>query len=195
MGKKVLILKGSPRERGNSAALAEQVAAGAREAGLQVDSISLQNMDIRACDGCDLCKETGEYCAIEDDMQALYPKLVEADAIVLASPIYWFTFSAQLKLCIDRWYGPWSVDNETFRGKSIGIVLTFGDTDVYTSGAINAIHTFESMFRFVHAPIVGMVYGSASDPGDAEKNPELMRSAYELGKKLAECTEAEPSRA
>jgi hypothetical protein len=87
------------------------------------------------------------------------------------------------------------VDNDVFRGKSIGIVLTFGDTDVYTSGAINAIHTFESMFRFVHAPIVGMVYGSASDPGDAEKNPELMRSAYELGKKLAERTEAVPVKA
>ena len=185
MGNKLLILKGSPREKGNSATLAAQVAAGAAQAGWQVESVNLQDMDIRACDGCDLCKETGEYCAIEDDMQGLYPRLLAADALALASPIYWFTFSAQLKLCIDRWYGLWNVQPDAFRNKRIGIVLTYGDTDLYTSGAINAIHTLESMFRFLHAPIVGMVYGSVMDPGDAEKQPELMRAAYELGQKIA----------
>lgn len=185
MGCKMLILKGSPRERGNSAALAAQVAAGATEAGWQVESVSLQSMDIRPCDGCDLCKETGEICAIEDDMQSLYPRLVEADALVLASPVYWFTYSAQLKLCIDRWYGLWNDDHNVFRGKPIGIVLAYGDTDLYTSGGVNAINTFESMFRFLEAPIVGMVYGSLMDPGDAEKHPELMRAAYELGRKIA----------
>jgi multimeric flavodoxin WrbA len=184
VGNKLLILRGSPREKGNSAALAGQVAAGATDAGWQVESVSLQSMDIRPCDGCDLCKETGEYCAIEDDMQGLYPRLLEADALVLASPVYWFTYSAQLKLCIDRWYGLWNAKHEAFRGKPVGIVLTYGDTDLYTSGGINAIHTFESTFRFLDAPIVGMVYGSANDPGDAEKQPELMRAAYELGRKM-----------
>ncbi len=185
MGCKMLILNGSPRERGNSAALAAQVAAGAMEAGWQVENVSLQSMDIRPCDGCDLCKETGEICVIHDDMQSLYPRLIEADALVLASPVYWFTYSAQLKLCIDRWYGLWNDDHNVFRGKPIGIVLAYGDTDLYTSGGVNAINTFESMFRFLEAPIVGMVYGSLMDPGDAEKHPELMRAAYELGSKIA----------
>ncbi len=184
MGRKVLILKGSPRERGNSAVLADEVAAGAAEAGWQTECVSLQSMDIRGCDGCDLCKETGDYCAIQDDMQPLYAKLLEADAIVLASPVYWFTYSAQLKLCVDRWYGLWNVEPHAFRGKRIGIVLTYGDTDLYTSGGINAIHTFESMFRFLRAPIVGLVYGSVSDPGDAQKQPELMKAARDLGRKL-----------
>jgi multimeric flavodoxin WrbA len=185
MGRKVLILKGSPRERGNSAVLADRVGAGATEAGMQVESVSLQSMDIRACDGCELCKETGVFCVIEDDMQNLYPKLIEADVLVLASPIYWFTYSAQLKLCIDRWYGLWNARKDLFRGKPAGIVLTYGDTDLYTSGGINAILTFETMFRFLGMPILGWVYGSVMDPGDAEKNPELMQSAYDLGKKLA----------
>ncbi len=184
MRRKLLILKGSPREKGNSSVLADQVCAGAAEAGWEVESISLQSMDIRGCDGCDLCKETGVYCVIEDDMQSLYPKLLEADALVLASPIYWFTYSAQLKLCVDRWYGFWNAEPHSFRGKRIGVVLTYGDTDLYTSGAINAIHTLESMFRFLRAPIVGMVYGTLNDQGDAEKQPELMKAAYELGKKL-----------
>ena len=101
--RRILILKGSPRKRGNSAILADQVAAGAAEAGAAVESFDLHGMDIRPCDNCDFCQGSGE-CVINDDMQLLYPKLLEADAIVIASPIYWFTVSAQMKLCIDRWY-------------------------------------------------------------------------------------------
>jgi multimeric flavodoxin WrbA len=185
MSKKILILTGSPRERGNSAALAQQTAGGAQDAGAQVESIYLHGLDIRPCDACDLCKETGVNCIIEDDMQNLYPKLLEADALVLASPIYWFTYSAQLKLCIDRWYGLWNNHHDFLRGKPVGILLSYGDSDLQTSGGINAIHTFETMFRFLQTPIVGIVHGSLSDPGDAAKNPELMQAAYDLGKQLA----------
>ena len=189
MTKKILILKGSPREKGNSAVLADRAASGALEAGAEVESIYLHGMDIRPCDGCDLCKENGEICVIEDDMQSLYPKLQEMDALLIASPIYWFTYSAQLKLCIDRWYGPWNYNHDLFKDKPIGILLTYGDTDPYTSGAINAIHTFETMFRFLQAPILGIIYGSVSDPGDAEKQPELMEQAYQLGKRLGKVLE------
>jgi multimeric flavodoxin WrbA len=183
MGKTVLILKGSPRERGNSSVLVEQVRAGAEAGGASVESFYLHGMDIRPCDGCDFCRETG-VCVVKDDMQPLYAKLLAADAIVLASPIYWFTYSAQLKACIDRWYAMWNFKHDMFKGKPIGIVLTYGDTDLYTSGGINAIHTFETMFRFLKAEVVGMVYGTMMDVGDAEKQPELMEKAYKLGQQL-----------
>ncbi len=183
MTKNILILKGSPREKGNSAVLADQAAKGAREAGAQVESIYLHGLDIRPCDGCDLCN-TGE-CVIEDDMQPLYPKLAAAHAIVLASPIYWFTYTAQLKLCIDRWYGFQSHHWQELSHKPYGIILTYGDTDLYTSGAINAIHTFETMCRFLKSEIVGIVHGSLMDVGDVEKHPELLQQAYDLGKTLA----------
>ncbi len=186
MSKKLLILKGSPREKGNSAVLADRAAAGAEEAGWDVESIYLQTMEIRPCDGCDLCRDNGVYCVIEDDMQGLYPKLIAADALILASPVYWFTFSAQLKLCIDRWYGLWNIQRDVFRGKPVGIILTYGDDDLYVSGGINAMHTYESMFHFVGAPIVGSVHGSVMDVGDAQKHPELMDAAYELGRKMTQ---------
>jgi multimeric flavodoxin WrbA len=182
MTKKILILKGSPREKGNSAILAERAAAGAKEAGAEVESIYLHGLDIRACDACDLCTD-GE-CVIEDDMQPLYPKLAGADAIILASPVYWFTFSAQLKLCVDRWYGFQGHRWQEVSGKQFGVILTYGDTDLYTSGAINAIHTFETMARFLKSEIVGIVHGSLNDAGEAEKHPELLEQAYNLGKQL-----------
>lgn len=184
MSKHIVILKGSPREAGNSSMLADQTRAGAEANGAKVESFFLHGMDIRPCDGCDFCRETG-MCVIKDDMQKLYPKLLAADAVVLASPIYWFTYSAQLKLCIDRWYALWNFKQDAFKGKPIGIVLSYGDTDLYTSGGINAIHTFETMFRFLQADIVGWVYGSLMDVGDAQKNPGLMEKAHQLGKQLA----------
>jgi multimeric flavodoxin WrbA len=185
MNNHILILKGSPRERGNSAALADQVAAGAQAAGASVESIYLHGLDIRPCDACDECKGTGGVCVIRDDMQDLYPKLAAANAILIASPVYWFTISAQMKLCIDRWYAFQASNWKEFIGKKVGIVLTYGDTDLYTSGGINAIHTFETMFRFLQMEIVGMVYGTVMDIGDAQKHPELMEHAYKLGQILA----------
>jgi multimeric flavodoxin WrbA len=183
MSKNILILKGSPREKGNSSVLADQVAAGAKSNGAKVESIYLHGLDIRACDACDLCEE-GNGCVINDDMQGLYPKVEAADAIVLASPVYWFTFSAQLKLFIDRCYAYQVNDWREMQGKKYALILTYGDTDLYTSGGINAISTFETMCRFLNAEIAGMIYGSMSDVGDAEKQPELMEQAYKLGQKL-----------
>ena len=186
MSKFVLVLKSSPRENGNSNTLAQQVEMGAKEAGAEVESLMLHHMDIRPCDACDVCQETG-VCIVKDDMQQVYPLLEKADAIVIAGPVYWFTISAQAKLCIDRWYALNNEDSPgegVFRDKQIGIILTYGDTDLYTSGGINAIHTFELMFRYLGAEITGMVYGTANEIGDAEKQPELMDRAYKLGQKL-----------
>lgn len=183
MTKNILILKGSPREKGNSAVLADRAGNGAREAGAQVESIYLHGLDIRPCDACDECK-TGT-CVIEDDMTPLYPKLRAADGILLASPVYWFTFSAQLKLCIDRWYGFQGNQWREVNGKQFGLILSYGDTDLYTSGAINAIHTIETMCRFLKSELVGVVHGSLSEVGDAEQHPELLQQAYDLGKLMA----------
>jgi multimeric flavodoxin WrbA len=118
-------------------------------------------------------------------MTCSLPKLAVADAIILASPIYWFTYSAQLKLCIDRWYGFSGHNWKEVRHKEFGIILAYGDTDLYTSGAINAIHTFETMCRYLESKVAGIVHGSLNDVGDAEKHPELLRQAYDLGKLLA----------
>jgi len=184
MGKYVLVFKGSPRENGNSSSLADQAAQGATACGAQVDSFWLHRMDIHPCDACDICQETG-VCVLKDDMQALYPRLQKADAIVIASPIYWFTISAQAKLFIDRWYALESPQGSALKGKQFGLLLAYGDTDPYTSGAINAIRTFQDMLRYIGGNIAGIVYGTALEVGDVQKQPELMKRAYQLGEKLA----------
>jgi multimeric flavodoxin WrbA len=185
MNRNVLILKASPRARGNSATLAEQAMQGAQSAGASVECVYLNGMNITPCNGCDLCRKSEEMCVFDDDMQDLYPKILAADALILASPVFWFTYSAQLKLCIDRWYGLWNHHKDFLKGKPVGIILAYGDENLELSGGINAVRSFESMLKFLDAPVAGIVHGSLSDIGDAQKHPDLMEQAYQLGRLLA----------
>ena len=186
MAKRVLVFKGSPRENGNSSILADQVVEGARASGAEVEVFSLHRMDIQPCDACDTCQETG-VCVLKDDMQDLYPKLIQADAIAIASPIYWFTMNAQTKLFVDRWYGLEGSNGNPLKGKEFGVLLTYGDSDPYSSGAINAIRTFQDILRYLGGNMRGLVYGTAMDVGDVQKQPDLMQRAYKLGEKLGSC--------
>ena len=185
VSKRILVLKSSPRKNSNSSLLAEQVAAGAVAAGAEVESYALHGMDIRPCDACDACQDATEgVCVIDDDMQLLYPKLRNADGIVLASPIYWFTMSAQLKVCIDRWYALAAGEGKPWAGKQFAILLTYGDVDPLASGAVNAIRTFQDMLRYMDADLTGMIYCTATDPAEVRGLPEVLAQAYALGQKL-----------
>ncbi len=184
--KKVIIVVGSPRKEGNSSLLAEQVSAGARDAGAEVETFRLHDMNIRPCDACEACRGASEVdCILDDDMKDLFPKLRQADAVVIASPIYWFTVSAQTKLFMDRWYALGGPEGHAFAGKRFGILLTYADVDPFTSGAVNALRTFQDGLNYVGAKIVGMVYGSAWEAGEIKRNKELMEKAFDLGKQLA----------
>lgn len=185
LSKSVLILNGSPREKGNSATLANQLTLGANEAGAEVESIYLHDMDIRPCDACDFCQEDGSGCVIADDMQSLYPKLRAADVIVIATPVYWFSLGAQMKLCIDRWYAMEHPSGFELAGKKLALVMVYGDTDLYTSGGINVIYTLEAICRYTGLEMGGIVHGTANDVGDAENDPVLMARAFQLGQTLA----------
>ena len=184
-GEKVVIVMGSPRKEGNSAALAQSAAEGVRAAGGEVESFFLHSMDIHPCTACDSCqKDIDSLCVIEDDMQILYPKILAAHGLIFASPVYWFTISAQTKLFMDRCYAFGSANGNRMKGKKIGILLTYGDVDPFSSGAVNALRTFQDAFGYIGSPIVGMVYGSALDAGEIRKNREIMNRAFELGKRM-----------
>jgi multimeric flavodoxin WrbA len=186
MGNKVLIAVGSPRKRGNSSTLAAKLAAGAKAGGAQVETFYLHGMDIKPCTACGGCRKKAHVdCVIEDDMQILYPKLRSADVIVIASPIYWFSVSAQTKLFMDRWYGLGGDQGYALAGKRFAILLCYADADPFSSGAVNALRAFQDALRFIEADLVGMVYGSASKAGEIRKNKALMEEAYELGRKIA----------
>ncbi len=183
--KKVLILLGSPRKKGNSAILAQEIAKGAQAEGAEVESLYIHGMDIKPCQACWVCqKPDSEGCAIKDDMQTVFPKLIEADSWVIATPVHWFNMSAQTKLWMDRCFALAKYGENPFR-KRIGIAIAYGDVDPYASGGINAIRCFQDAFRYVGAKIEGIVYGSALDSGEIAQNEAVLKAAKELGHKLA----------
>jgi multimeric flavodoxin WrbA len=183
--KKVLVLLGSPRKKGNSALLAEGIAKGAKSVGAKVETLFMHGMNIAPCKSCYACqKPDSKGCSINDDMQSVYKKLMEADAWVIASPVYWFTMSAQTKLWMDRCFALLPYAKEAFVDKRIAIAMSYGDIDPVKSGCVNALRTFQDAFGYVQACIVGMVYGSAMDAGEIKNNDTLMKEAEELGKQL-----------
>jgi multimeric flavodoxin WrbA len=183
--KKVLVLLGSPRKKGNSALLAERIAKGAKSVGAKVETLFMHGMNIAPCKSCYACqKPDSKGCSINDDMQSVYKKLMEADAWVIASPVYWFTMSAQTKLWMDRCFALLPFAKEAFVDKRIAIAMSYGDIDPVKSGCVNALRTFQDALGYVQACIVGMVYGSAMDAGEIKNNDALMKEAEELGKQL-----------
>jgi multimeric flavodoxin WrbA len=186
MGKRIVVLLGSPRKMGNSSRLAEHLSRGASSRGASVEAYYLNGMDIRPCQACMKCQKEGSPgCAVRDDMQDLYPRLKEADVVVMASPIYWFNMSAQTKTVIDRFYAVGVGERNVFKGKPFVFLLSYADADPFVSGAVNALRSFGDMCNYLEAEIAGMLYGSAGDPGEIEKNQALMDEAYQLGCRLA----------
>ena len=183
--KRVLVVLGSPRRKGNSSTLAAQISRGAEAAGGEVETVFLQALKISPCRGCDTCKkQDSRECAIKDDMQKIYPKLIKADAWVIASPVYWFIMSAQTKIFMDRFYALPAYAKNPFAGKRIAIAMSYGDVDPVKSGCVNALRTFQDAFSYTGSKIVGMVYGSAMEAGEIKSNKTLMREAEELGELL-----------
>ncbi len=185
--KKILILLGSPRKDGNSAVLAKKIAAGAASSGAKTETIFIHGKKIAPCKSCYACqKPKSKGCSIADDMQALYPKMLAADAWVIASPVYWFNMSAQTKLWMDRCFALPAYGRNPFSGKRIAVAMAYGDEDPFASGCVNAMRTFQDAYAYVGAKIVGFVYGSAMKAGEIEAQEKLMESAEELGRKLVE---------
>jgi len=179
--KNAIVMLGSPRRRGNSEILAEKAMEGIKEAGGACEVFRLNTMKIRPCQACKYCRREGHtLCVIHDDMDQIYAALAESDVILLACPIYMFTVTAQLKLFMDRCFAC----PDLLAGKRVGILLTYGDADEYTSGAVNAINTFKDEYRYAQADIIGIVHASANEKGEILKNEKALEEAFQLGKNL-----------
>lgn len=186
MVKKILEITSSPRKNGNSTLLAHAIADGARSCGARVETVDLHRLRIRPCTACDKCHaDDDRFCVLRDDMQKVYAKVVAADGLIYASPVYWFTVSAQMKLFMDRCYALGGPGGYALKGKRMAVALTYGDVDPFRSGAANALRTFQDAFAYVGAEFVGYVYATGLAPGDVLKKKALLKEGFSLGRTLA----------
>ena len=177
MTKKVLIISSSPRKGGNSDLLCDQFAKGAQEAGHEVEKISLREHKINYCTGCGVCNET-HRCVQKDDMAPLLDKLVAADVIVLATPVYFYSMDGQLKTFIDR-----TVPRYTeIADKDFYFILTSADTQKK-----NLARTVEALRGFTqdcleNAHEKAIIYGTGAWQKGEIKNTPAYEEAYQAGK-------------
>ena len=177
MSKKVLIISTSPRKGGNSDTLAEEFASGAREAGHEVEKIGLWDKTIGFCRGCLACQKTGR-CVIHDDADIVAQKMLTADVIVFATPIYYYEMSGQMKTMLDRGNPLYSSD---YAFREIYLLAAAADTDESAmDGAIKGLEGWIACFG--KAQLSGTVFGGGADAiGTIKGNPALSK-AHEMGK-------------
>ena len=177
--KNVLILEGSPRANGNSAILSEAFAKGAEEAGCSVETIRVARKKVAGCLGCNACYRNGGACVQKDDMAEIRDKMLAADVIVLASPIYFYSMTAQMKAVIDRTYAFY----QDLAGKTFFFLITCAATETeFTQTMLAALRGFTSCVP--NAKEGGMVLGvNAMEAGDIRKT-DAPEQAYRLGKSL-----------
>lgn len=178
MSKKVLILSGSPRNGGNSDILCDKFAEGARISGNVVEKVRVAEKNIGYCRACYACKGTGT-CIINDDMAELLQKMIDADVLVLASPVYFYSIDAQLKAVIDRTVARWL----EVKNKEMYYIVTAAD-DAKAS-AETTLACFRGYAECVEgAKERGVIYGmGVYEKGEINGHPAIAQ-AYEMGLKV-----------
>ena len=179
MSKNVLILSGSPRRGGNSDLLCEEFMRGAAYAGNQVEKIFLRSKKIGYCNACYYCKQSGGICAIKDDMAEILSKMHQADVIVLASPVYFYSIDAQMKTVIDRTVAQWT----QIKNKEFYYIMTAAEDSRH------AMDCTLECFRGLAACLsgsreMGVIYGTGVYEAGAVKDTPAMKEAFEAGKSI-----------
>ena len=179
MSKKVLILSSSPRRNGNSDLLCNEFMRGAAEAGHQVEKIFLKDKHINYCTGCSVCSMYGKLCPQKDDAAEVVEKMIAADVIVMATPVYFYTMSAQMKTLIDRCCARYL----EIKNKEFYFIIAAAEESVPMME--RTIDGFRGFLDCLEEPKeCGTIYGvGAWKVGEINDKPS-MHEAYEMGKKV-----------
>lgn len=181
MSKKIMILNGSPRKKGNTAALIESFTKGAEDSGNTVREFFLDAMNIHGCKGCfGGGKNPDSPCVQKDDMEKIYPVYKEADIVVLATPLYYWTISGQLKTAFDRLFAVAECDPDYQNPHKECVLLMAAEG----YGFEESLYWYDHLERHLGWKSIGKVLcGGVMAAGDIAGKAEL-QEAYELGKSI-----------
>lgn len=129
MSKKIAVITGSPRKKGNSFAMTEAFIQAARAKGHTVTRFDAAFLKIGGCHACETCYSTGKACTFDDDFNAIAPAVLEADAVVFTMPVYWYSIPAQIKGVIDRLYSL-VVGGKDIAGKECALIACCEEEDM-----------------------------------------------------------------
>ena len=186
---KTLGILGSPRVAGNTDLLLDEALNGAKNQGAEVEKIVVDNLKISPCKEYYGCLKDGN-CVIRDDMDVVYPKLLDADTIIVASPMFFYGLTSQLKALIDRCQALYvrryvlnkNLANATRKGALIAVGATTGEK-LFDGTILTVKYFFDAIgVRYVDELLVRGV----DMKGEIKEHPPALRDAFELGKRLAQ---------
>ncbi|MFP3153987.1 flavodoxin family protein [Lachnospiraceae bacterium ZAX-1] len=179
MSKNIVILSGSPRKSGTTDRLVDAFINGAKEVGKSVSLFRVADLKIGGCLGCNHCFEEQGFCVQKDDMLPILDALRKADALVLASPVYYFGVTAQLKLAIDRTY---ALLKESMPVKRAALLMTCGaGTEEAANSSVSMFRQILTLQKWEEAGVI--VAPRLHEPDEIEGRDELAK-ARELGKNI-----------
>ena len=195
----ILAVYGSPRRDGNTSVLLKQAVKGAREAGAEIEEVVLRDLKISPCLEIYGCLETGR-CAIQDDFQSLYDKLIAAKGLMLASPIFFYTVSAHTKILMDRCQSLWvkkywidKVQAGQTEPTRLGMFISVGATKgkrLFDGTLLTIRYFFDVLDMKLWK---SLLYRGLDFKGDVMKYPEYLDEAYTAGKDFARALSEETS--
>ena len=187
---KVVSLLGSPRKNGNSAVVADRFCTAAEKLGAKVEKFVLNELDFQGCQGCMACKTKLDHCVLEDDLTPVLAAVGQADVLVMASPIYYWDITSQMKAFLDRTFSYLvpdfmtnSVKTRLAPGKKLALILVQGNPDPKSFPDIfPKFDYFFKMAGFVDNRLIQALGVNA--PGEAANQEDVMRLADKTAEEL-----------
>lgn len=176
---KIIVLMGSPNRNGSTSILTEHFKKGAEEAGHTVEVIDVCHADIHPCIGCVRCGYEGP-CVQKDDVEQIRAKLLHADMVVFATPLYYYGMTAQLKAAVDRF----CAYNSSLNGRHLrsALLAVAWNADDWTFEALTA--HYQTLVRYINFRDCGMVLGYGCGTPSMTRASQYPQQAYELGRSL-----------
>jgi len=179
--KKMVAFMGSPRKNGNTATLVTEVIRGAQDAGAETTIFNLYDMIIKPCQGCFVCRKTGN-CFMQDDFQDMFKHIIDADVVVFGSPVYMWQITAQMKLLWDRLCGLFD-ENYKLRYVAKSLIMVYSQGNPNAQAFQTSFQTNEAMLKMLGLNVVDTILlAGGGEPNTAANNKELLLKAYETGK-------------
>ena len=175
----ILILAGSARRKGTSQLLVEEFKRGAEETGAVVEVFQAGTAKVHSCTGCNHCEHGKNPCVFQDDMTALYPKFLAADVLVMATPIYNWGITAQLKAVFDRWQPVVMAIRET---KQTVLLTTQAGSQAWITEPVDA--WYQALLHFMDWSSVGRLAAAGVMNRKDIESTDYPRQAYALGKQV-----------
>ena len=177
--RRIVVLSGSPRKNGNTELLVNSFVEGARVHN-DVEIISIREYKVNPCIGCNSCRNGSEKkCFQNDDMKRVFEKLSDADILVIASPVYFYGISAQLKAMIDRFHSP---ERKNIGINGLALLLVGADTIPNLFDSIKS--QYQLTLDYFHLKDYGTVFVGGVEEKAAIKGSEKLKDAYSLGLSL-----------